>query len=524
MAFTPKFRRNRSLNNPERGVTMALVAIALVAIIAMAALSIDVVTLFLAREEAQRAADAGALAAARIMSLGGLTGDTTTAPTTWECICGAACPVGNGTEPGFATLAAERASGQSTVSGLGDNSSPAFSVNVTYSANGASSTDCTTFLGATASAFGVNPMVTVQVTRSSLPTFFSRIWGNTGNTAVASANAEAFNPSFSESYGNNGAGTGTIIPVQPRCVKPWIVPNWDPLNPGDTCTGNTGNLCTNLVDPANGSIEHTGVSLDGSGATGVIGEQFTLIPDCAHGTRGSCSLFAGNGSGANPQPQANVTLRLNRHNPGPPNLEYVPAQAANASVAVPSAASAGDLYEQAIAGCDQTPAAYQCGVPSANTVDLSEDPLHPYGGGDTTNGVMALIHQIDPYNTTQSSGQDYFTPTYGIFTSTPFQVLPGSANPLINIVPSGTAISASNSIVTVPIYDTANNIANNGSTSTVTIVGFLQVFINGVDAYGDVNVTVLNVAGCSNGSGGNVGSAVTGSSPVPIRLITPPSP
>jgi hypothetical protein len=35
-------------------------------------------------------------------------------------------------------------------------------------------------------------------------------------------------------------------------------------------------------------------------------------------------------------------------------------------------------------------------------------------------------------------------------------------------------------------------------------------------------VTVLNVAGCSNGGSGTVGNPVTGSSPVPIRLITPP--
>jgi hypothetical protein len=33
----------------------------------------------------------------------------------------------------------------------------------------------------------------------------------------------------------------------------------------------------------------------------------------------------------------------------------------------------------------------------------------------------------------------------------------------------------------------------------VTIVGFLQVFINGVDTTsGKINVTVLHVAGCSN--------------------------
>ena len=53
---------------------MVLVAVAMIAIIAMAALSIDVVTLYLAREEAQRAADAAALAAARVISMSGLTG------------------------------------------------------------------------------------------------------------------------------------------------------------------------------------------------------------------------------------------------------------------------------------------------------------------------------------------------------------------------------------------------------------------------------------------------------------------
>jgi hypothetical protein len=69
------------------------------------------------------------------------------------------------------------------------------------------------------------------------------------------------------------------------------------------------------------------------------------------------------------------------------------------------------------------------------------------------------------------------------------------------------------------------NAINGIGTSQVTIVGFLQVFINGVDEYGDVNVTVLNVAGCSNGAGSAVSSnPVTGSSPVPVRLITPPAP
>ena len=50
---------------------------------------------------------------------------------------------------------------------------------------------------------------------------------------------------------------------------------------------------------------------------------------------------------------------------------------------------------------------------------------------------------------------------------------------------------------------------------------FLQVFINGVDTTSsNVNVTVLNVAGCSNSATAST-PTVSGSSPVPVRLITP---
>ena len=53
----PAIQKSRTRSG-ERGVTMVIVAVAMVAIIAMAALSIDVITLYLAREEAQRSADA----------------------------------------------------------------------------------------------------------------------------------------------------------------------------------------------------------------------------------------------------------------------------------------------------------------------------------------------------------------------------------------------------------------------------------------------------------------------------------
>ena len=49
----------------ERGQTILLVAISLVSLLAMAALAIDVVTLYVASSQIQRAADAAALAGAK---------------------------------------------------------------------------------------------------------------------------------------------------------------------------------------------------------------------------------------------------------------------------------------------------------------------------------------------------------------------------------------------------------------------------------------------------------------------------
>ena len=57
----------------EQGQTIILVAISLVSLLAMAALAIDIVTLYLASSEIQRAADATALAAAKAIADSGVT-------------------------------------------------------------------------------------------------------------------------------------------------------------------------------------------------------------------------------------------------------------------------------------------------------------------------------------------------------------------------------------------------------------------------------------------------------------------
>jgi hypothetical protein len=485
----------------ERGVTMALVAVAMVAIVAMAALSIDVVTLYLDREEAQRSADAAALAAARVLSVSGITGDPSNKSGYWGQICGPG---------GLATQAAQAIVGQNTVA----NAVPG-TINVSYSGGTGgtitSNADCQTL---SSTAFGVNPLVTVKVTRSGLPTFFSRIWGNTANSVSATATAEAFNPSNSGTVGNQTSGT--ITPVQPMCVKPWVVPNQDPLNPvvsGGFCDPGTANPCQPFVDVNDGHIMNPGISLLGSGASGVIGENFWLNSDCRK-NGGTCMFRLNNGNPVPPQANFNNNNGNMVGPPNAPNLLYVPGQVDGTPTAVPSCSGA-EPFEQAITGCDQ-PTNYQCGVPKANWVDLSINPNAP-----TSSGAQCLINQGNNGDTTSPSGQDSLSP-FENPSAFPFQILAGTSNPLISTgLTAGTPITSSSSIVSLPIYDSTQSI-NQSVSNNVTFVGFLQVFINAVDSKGNVNVTVLNVVGCSNGSGGNVGTPISGTSLVPVRLITPP--
>lgn len=80
-------------------------------------------------------------------------------------------------------------------------------------------------------------------------------------------------------------------------------------------------------------------------------------------------------------------------------------------------------------------------------------------------------------------------------------------------------VTTSNNIVTLPIYDSNPSIPLTPA-SQVTILGFLQVFIENIDTTtGNLTVTVLNVTGCSNDAAS--GTSANGTSPVPIRLITP---
>ncbi|HEX4785716.1 MAG TPA: pilus assembly protein TadG-related protein [Candidatus Sulfotelmatobacter sp.] len=445
----PLFRRLHlpAARHGELGITMVLVAIAMVAIIAMAALSIDVVTLYVAREEAQRAADAGALAAARVISISGVTG--TAGPDndagSWSTICGS--------DTSVASLTAKAAAQENSVGGS------AATVTVTYSSgSGSGVADCTAVVAD--DQLGVNPLVTVQVRRDSMPTLFSRIWSRATSTVSATATAEAFNPSNSGSF----AAGGAAVPVTPSCVKPWIIPNEDKVNGGQ------------FIDQTTGAIKTVGIRLSGGG-TGIVGESFLLTDNC---TGSGCSSMT--------------------HNP-PRAGYYVPALVTPPASAVPTCADDTD-YQKAIGGCD-VKTIYACGTVNGSRANLLINP----GGasGDTSAAAQCLIHQSG------GVGQDVLD-----VSSFPYQIKPGSGN--LIITSASQVISTSNSIVTLPIYDDSGGPLT-GSNPQVTILGFLQVFIDSVDGSGNLNVHVLNVAGCGNDASTTL--SAPGTSPVPIRLITP---
>src|SRR5713101_8145705 len=201
-------------HHPEQGVIITLVAVVMLGVVgAMAALSIDVVTLYTARSEAQLAADGAALAGARVLANSGMTSNTTDAALTSNA----------------ETLASTVATQVARNNEVGGRNLAGSEVTVTFPNVGSP-------------GFGTNPHVTVRVQRTDLPTFFARIWGSTQLTVAASATAEAYNPS-----GTNALG-GPTTPVAPTCVKPWLLPNMSP-NPGPTNP--------QIFDPVKGAILDT---------------------------------------------------------------------------------------------------------------------------------------------------------------------------------------------------------------------------------------------------------------------------
>lgn len=217
----------------QRGQTLMLVAVSMVSLLAIAALAVDMGSLYAARGEIQRAADAAALAGAKAFVDSGVTTDPTLQPVAQT----------------MAQAYASAAAAQNLVSGAAAqfSTSPSF--------------DFTTYPG--------NPRISVTLERTGLPLFFARIWGGQFASVSASAIAEAYNPAYSQS------NTKSFLPTAPKCVKPFLVPN------NDSAPAPTSPI---YVDPSSGAPEPAALSL--------IGRSLPLVSACRTGGRG-CILPPG---------------------------------------------------------------------------------------------------------------------------------------------------------------------------------------------------------------------------------------
>ncbi len=214
-----------------------LVAVVMLFVVgAMAALSIDVVTIYTARSEAQLAADGAALAGARALANSGATSD----PSAIALMLNAQT---------LARAVAIQVAQNSLVGGRNLIASNG-EVNVLF--GGTANNPCPV----------TNPCITVRVQRTDLPTFFARIWGTRQVTVGASATAEAYNPS---------GALGGAKPVKPICVKPWLLPNIDPSN--------TAAPGSPIFNPGTGAIETTSLLGWTSSATGT--PMQTVCSNCS---------------------------------------------------------------------------------------------------------------------------------------------------------------------------------------------------------------------------------------------------
>jgi len=437
----------------ERGQTIVLMAVSMVSLVAMAALAIDLTTLYVAHGEIQRAADAAALAGAKAFVDSGVT----TSPSN---------PALQNLAQSMATDYATAVLSQNNVAG-----SPAQFINGTPTVS-------LTFSVPGSPNIAGNPRIMVSLQRTGLPLFFAKIWGGSIASVSANAIAEAYNPAYSQTNG------GGFIPPAPKCVKPFLVSNTDKTQGVPYVNTTTGAIF--------------------AAPTSFIGETITLTSACHQGSSG-CRMVP-----PKRPPAAGEYLPLFV----PDVHRYCPSSSA------PGCSGAVGGFESSTECCDGTTFDFnQCGT--SGTIATWDPNTNPAGqGGAAQNGLQCLIHTTTTGPTGNNPEQDTLNTAFA--NNGPLQIQPGSYSQGRYNVGPGSFISTSDSIITVPLFDTST--WNPGS-QQVTIVGFLQLFVNYVPTSSggspspDMNATILNVIGC--GSTLAPGPAISGggASAIPVRLI-----
>jgi Flp pilus assembly protein TadG len=418
----------------ERGSTLFIVAASLVALLLLAGLAIDLGWLYVGRTEAQRAADAAALAGA-------------------EQFVSSTFTSGGVTQGEVTTLADNAAVTTAELNKVGGQTLVA--------------TDITA--GPPDFSRSGNPLITVQVTKS-LPTFFMKIFGWNTITVGASATAEAYDP----------GRTGTGPTFCASCLKPFLVPNCDPdhtvsgssASANSLCETASGKTCSSSsTDCQSYFLNSSGTPVNpGVSPSGVVGETWTLHTSAAPSQWYEIA-FDGSQSGANFRTDVEQ-CDTNQINCG------TQLQTLDGKKVGPNDQAICDLITYSTGKCN--------GAQSATSVD----------------SITFNASNSPPYTITAGGGNPYFA--------------------------SGTQIGRSASMITVPVYNGAD-LSSGGS--TVTVVGYLQMFVTGFDHHGNddqIFAQILGVTSCGETGGAGCGSTTGGTvsgggaSFIPVRLVQHP--
>jgi Putative Flp pilus-assembly TadE/G-like len=190
----------------DRGVSILITAVAMIFVLGMAGLGIDLASLYVARNQAQRAADAAALAGAQWWATHACTSPISS---TISLDCQA-----------NARLQAQAVGEKNPIAGV----MPDIDLITDITFPSLSTSD---------------PQIRVVAARNTahnnaMPTFFVRIFGITSANISASATAEAYN------------GTNGSAPVGSKCVKPWLLPDCDAnttlTDPNTYCRDSSNNV------------------------------------------------------------------------------------------------------------------------------------------------------------------------------------------------------------------------------------------------------------------------------------------
>jgi Flp pilus assembly protein TadG len=450
----------------ERGATLVFFGLSLTALLGIMSLAVDLGMLYVGRNDAQRAADAAALAGARSFATSCLPTDT----------CGAGTP-----DEVAARTQAELVGAQNRVLGQSadiQNSDITFNYPYAY-----------------------EPQITVTVQRSAargnaVPLIFGNIFGHSFSDVSATATAEAYNG-----------------PAAYSCVSPFLVPNCDPNPPAGT-TAPQNLTCADYT--SSGSSPYTAYEF--VAPPGSAGASATIYSSAIGQV---WQLHAGNNSGT---PSKGVDAAA-------PSQWYL--------LSFPSCGSnpSAQCISQEIQQCSPTP--INCGdtiqtapgnkvgpVTSAvnqriNAIYAPQNGGGPYNGQDTIVNPVLTPNTVGPQPGTQ-------IPSPSVPFSPALSIKVGEGNPSYNTImkqSGGTGLypGPSPSILTLPLYD--GHALNPGNTNSVTVVGFIQLFV--VDAYHSgtsdvVDSVITNISGC--GSEPATITAAGGGGGVPIRLIQAPTP